>query len=167
MVLDFVTFRNWRLKFLIEFVVYISLWISDGYLKYVDNCGQLFRQDAIEAGCFLHKFSSSSSNAASVRSSVLALYTSFKSAINGFRYTQYIGKVQMEMKAELTFACMNLKKLAKILEIREAKTQRFLDFFSSSKKQSLFIEKWCREWFQHQLCLQSGVLYMVHNTYDI
>lgn len=34
---------------------------------------------------------------------------------HGFRYTQYIGKARMEMKAGLTFACMNLKKLAKIL----------------------------------------------------
>ena len=32
---------------------------------------------------------------------------------HGFRYTQYIGKARMEMKAGLTFACMNLKKLAK------------------------------------------------------
>ena len=28
---------------------------------------------------------------------------------HGFRYTQYIGKARMEMKAGLTFACMNLK----------------------------------------------------------
>lgn len=33
---------------------------------------------------------------------------------HGFRYTQLIGKARMEMKAGLTFACMNLKKLAKI-----------------------------------------------------
>ena len=37
---------------------------------------------------------------------------------HGFRYTQYVGKARMEMKAGLTFACMNLKKLAKILEKR-------------------------------------------------
>ena len=35
---------------------------------------------------------------------------------HGFRYTQMIGKARMEMKAGLTFACMNLKKLAKMLE---------------------------------------------------
>ena len=28
---------------------------------------------------------------------------------HGFRYTQMIGKARMEMKAGLTFACMNLK----------------------------------------------------------
>ena len=33
---------------------------------------------------------------------------------HGFRYTQMIGKARMEMKVALTFACMNLKKLAKI-----------------------------------------------------
>lgn len=33
---------------------------------------------------------------------------------HGFRYTQMYGKARMEMKAGLTFACMNLKKLAKI-----------------------------------------------------
>ena len=34
---------------------------------------------------------------------------------HGLRYTQYIGKARMEMKARLTFACMDLKKLARIL----------------------------------------------------
>ena len=33
--------------------------------------------------------------------------------LHGFRYTQQFGKAQMEVKAALTFACMNLKKLAK------------------------------------------------------
>ncbi len=33
---------------------------------------------------------------------------------HGFRYTNMIGKAQMTMKAALTFACINLKKLAKI-----------------------------------------------------
>ena len=33
--------------------------------------------------------------------------------LHGFRYTQQFGKAQMEMKAALTYACMNLKKLAK------------------------------------------------------
>ena len=34
---------------------------------------------------------------------------------HGSRYTQYIGKARMEMKAGFTFACMDLKKLARIL----------------------------------------------------
>ena len=38
---------------------------------------------------------------------------------HGFRYTQYKGKAWIEMKARLTFACMNLKKLANILAKRE------------------------------------------------
>ena len=33
--------------------------------------------------------------------------------LHGFRYTQQFGKAQMEVKAALTYACMNLKKLAK------------------------------------------------------
>ena len=40
---------------------------------------------------------------------------------HGFRYTQLVGKARMEMKAGLTFACMNLKKLAGILRVREEK----------------------------------------------
>lgn len=32
---------------------------------------------------------------------------------HGFRYTQMYGKARMQMKVALTFACMNLKKLAK------------------------------------------------------
>ena len=33
---------------------------------------------------------------------------------HGFRYTHMIGKARMEMKVGLTFACMNLKKMARI-----------------------------------------------------
>lgn len=40
---------------------------------------------------------------------------------HGFRYTQMYGKARMEMKAALTFACMNLKKLAAMLQRRELK----------------------------------------------
>lgn len=35
---------------------------------------------------------------------------------HGFRYTQMYGKARMEMKVGLTFACMNLKKLAMMLQ---------------------------------------------------
>ncbi len=62
---------------------------------------------------------------------------------HGFRYTQYIGKARMEMKAGLTFACMNLKKLAKILDHRESKPKELLRVLSISLKQWLFTEKWC------------------------
>lgn len=62
---------------------------------------------------------------------------------HGFRYTQYKGKARMKMKAGLTFACMNLKKLAKILAMRSEKTLLFmikiLDLFNKSEK----ITKWC------------------------
>lgn len=36
--------------------------------------------------------------------------------VHGFRYTQQYGKARMEMKVGLTYACMNLKKLARILK---------------------------------------------------
>ena len=35
---------------------------------------------------------------------------------HNFRYTQMYGKARMEMKVGLTYACLNLKKLAKMLE---------------------------------------------------
>ena len=38
---------------------------------------------------------------------------------HGFRYTQHFGKARMEMKVALTFACLNLKKLAGIKRKRE------------------------------------------------
>ena len=44
---------------------------------------------------------------------------------HGFRYTQMKGKARMEMKAGLTFACMNLKKLAGIIRKREEKVLCF------------------------------------------
>ena len=38
---------------------------------------------------------------------------------HGLRYTQMFGKARMELKVGLTFACMNLKKLANMIQIRE------------------------------------------------
>ena len=35
---------------------------------------------------------------------------------HGMRYTQQTGKEKMAMKIGLTFACMNMKKLAKIMD---------------------------------------------------
>ena len=65
---------------------------------------------------------------------------------HGFRYTRYVGKARMQMKAGLTFACMNLKKLAKILSIREKDTILFSvlynDFIKTFQNLSLN-EKWC------------------------
>lgn len=34
------------------------------------------------------------------------------------RYTQQLGKAKMSMKVGLTFACMNMKKLANLLNFR-------------------------------------------------
>jgi len=51
---------------------------------------------------------------------------------HGFRYTQQYGKARMEMKVGLTYACMNLKKLARILKkkgwLPGAPTSFFLQF---------------------------------------
>ncbi len=47
---------------------------------------------------------------------------------HGFRYTQMIGKAKMEMKVSLTFACLNLKKLAKILSQRDGNNHTPTDF---------------------------------------
>ena len=62
---------------------------------------------------------------------------------HGFRYTQYRGKARMEMKVGLTFACMNLKKLAKILAKREEKERLFSAFTDFWMKKPLQTEKWC------------------------
>ena len=37
---------------------------------------------------------------------------------HGFRYTQLKGKARMDMKVGLTYACLNLKKLAKMLSLK-------------------------------------------------
>lgn len=62
---------------------------------------------------------------------------------HGFRYTQYIGKARMEMKAGLTFAVMNLKKLAKILADREKRNRRIQTNLHNLGKNLIRIEKWC------------------------
>ena len=55
---------------------------------------------------------------------------------HGFRYTQMIGKARMEMKVGLTFACMNLKKLAIMKHKRELK-ERLLSQLSLIFKQNM------------------------------
>ena len=62
---------------------------------------------------------------------------------HGFRYTQMFGKARMEMKVGLTFACMNLKKLAKMIQLRDEKNPKFLHCISSlsGKKESPLIYK--------------------------
>ena len=48
----------------------------------------------------------------------------------------------MEMKAGLTFACMNLKKLAKILELRDKIKSGISCIFKNESKYWLYNEKW-------------------------
>ena len=65
---------------------------------------------------------------------------------HGFRYTQSVGKAQMELKTGLTFACMNLKKLAKILANREEKgapAQSVLLLWVQKIETTLRNKRWC------------------------
>lgn len=61
---------------------------------------------------------------------------------HGFRYTQMYGKAQMEMKVGLTFACMNLKKLAKIKGKRGLLGERICRYFSIWDAIYRIKEKW-------------------------
>ncbi len=49
---------------------------------------------------------------------------------HGFRYTNMIGKARMTMKAALTFTCINLKKLARMLGDNPSNNGFFSHFFS-------------------------------------
>lgn len=60
----------------------------------------------------------------------------------GFRYTQMFGKVRMEMKVGLTFACMNLKKLAKIKAKRGLLEKGISQIFSILDTIWSLKEKW-------------------------
>ena len=62
---------------------------------------------------------------------------------HGFRYTQYIGKARIEMKAGLTFAHMNLKKLAKILAMGNRKSMSFMFKVEILLDEINATEKWC------------------------
>lgn len=64
---------------------------------------------------------------------------------HGFRYTRQRGKAQMNVKAALTFACMNLKKLAKMMALRDEKEREkaFCPPFNTEKSNRyLTTEKW-------------------------
>ena len=63
---------------------------------------------------------------------------------HGFRYTQMFGKARMEMKVGLTFACMNLKKLAKMKQRNgllgdniSRKIRKFINFNLLTRKAGL------------------------------
>ena len=66
---------------------------------------------------------------------------------HGFRYTQYVGKARMEMKAGLTFACMNLKKLAAYSQTALAKSEelakqaKFVEFATSRQFQETYLKR--------------------------
>lgn len=49
---------------------------------------------------------------------------------HGFRYTQLKGKARMAMKVGLTYACLNLKKLAYLLDFREKNSLKSISSFA-------------------------------------
>jgi hypothetical protein len=55
---------------------------------------------------------------------------------HGFRYTQMFGKARMEMKVGLTFACMNLKKLAKMKQRTGLMRNYFLYFLCTGGRKT-------------------------------
>ena len=59
---------------------------------------------------------------------------------HGFHYMQYVGKARIEMKARIIFACMNLKKLAKILEKRGWNATTFSYFGIRIRRKSIVKE---------------------------
>ena len=50
---------------------------------------------------------------------------------HGFRYTNMIGKARMTMKAALTFTCINLKKLARIMGENPSHSGQFMHILQS------------------------------------
>ena len=58
---------------------------------------------------------------------------------HGMRYTQMIGKAKMSMKVGLTFACMNMKKLVRIMDKRFREGSDNDWFFMKFRKISAYI----------------------------
>ena len=55
---------------------------------------------------------------------------------HGFRYTQMHGKSRMEMKVGMTFACINLKKLAK-MKFKKGKNRDLILLFFAKIEENL------------------------------
>ncbi len=58
---------------------------------------------------------------------------------HGMRYTQMIGKAKMSMKVGLTFACMNMKKLVRIMDKRCREDHDNARFFMIFRKMPAYI----------------------------
>lgn len=58
---------------------------------------------------------------------------------HGMRYTQQRGKEKMSMKVGLTFACMNMKKLAKIMDKIHGNDLSFLSKYLISRRKLAYI----------------------------
>ena len=78
---------------------------------------------------------------------------------HGFRYTQMFGKARMDMKIGLTYTCMNLKKLAGIMKMRDALKAENTSFLQLFCEIVIFKRKVVlNSLIQHLLCLQSEVI---------
>jgi len=60
---------------------------------------------------------------------------------HSFRYTTMIGKAKMEMKVSLTYACLNLKKLAKMIGVHGGKPFIFSKLYAFFLNLTLFYTK--------------------------
>jgi len=58
---------------------------------------------------------------------------------HGMRYTQMLGKAKMSMKVGLTFACMNMKKLVRIMDKRCREDHDNARFFKIFRKMPAYI----------------------------
>lgn len=84
----------------------------DGYREY-KSCGTVIWEAYMET-CEDIRHTLGMKELYSLRKETIERVFASAKENHGFRYTQMFGKARMEMKAGLTFACMNLKKLAKI-----------------------------------------------------
>ena len=83
---------------------------------------------------------------------------------HGFRYTQMYGKARMEMKVGLTFACMNLKKLAMMLQKIGRKgclISTFLSFWANDccKQRKMVLGQQSQHHFVYSLTPAQQVVY--------
>ena len=65
---------------------------------------------------------------------------------HGMRYTQYRGLAQVTNWVKLKFAAMNLKKLAKILDVRERQDKKsglFFIFYKKIWELAFWQKEWC------------------------
>lgn len=76
---------------------------------------------------------------------------------HGFRYTQLKGKARMAMKVGLTFACLNLKKLAYLMDFRD-NGYLILCYFSRFFLPFSIFQIFCLRSFKKESCSKAKLL---------